>query len=299
MTNNLDTESTLKIALPKRGRIADNLGELCKQAGYAWPASSSSRALFAKLSDNVEAMFVRTKDVATVVADGIVDIGITGTDLVEESGSDVSIVEPLDLFTCRLVLAAQPEWHKQYRDNPPKSIRIATSFPNMAKKWGQRTGIEVHIIELSGSVEIAPRIDIADAIVDLTQTGATLRSNGLEEVETIQEVSAAIIGSREFNINDGSTKSIEARAFCDAITAVLNANGKRYVMMNVPKDVLDEVIGIVPGISSPTIIDLYDKSEYVAFHVVVEASELNMVLPVLRSMGVKGILVTHIERLFV
>ena len=295
--SNFENEAALRIALPKRGRIADDLGPLCKDAGYAWPSSDLGRALFARLSKNIEVMFVRANDVPTVVADGVVDLGITGTDLVEESKSGISIIEPLPLFQCRLVLAAPPEWHKSYRDNPPKSIRVATSFPNLAMDWGKKTGIDVHIISLSGSVEIAPRLGIADAIVDLTQTGATMRSNGLDEIETIREVEACIVGAPGFDVNGDSVKSTEARTFCDALVSVLNAKGKRYVMMNVPKVVLDEVRDLVPGLASPTIIDLYGNDEIVALHAVIESDYLNTIIPQLREKGVHGILVSHIERL--
>lgn len=292
-----ENEAALRIALPKRGRIADDLGPLCKDAGYAWPSSDLGRALFARLSKNIEVMFVRTKDVATVVADGVVDLGITGTDLVEESGADIKIVENLPLFQCKLVLAAPPEWHKQYRDNPPKEIRVATSFPNLAQEWGKKTGINVHIISLSGSVEIAPRLGIADAIVDLSQTGATMRSNGLEEIETIRDVQAAIVSAKDFDLDGDSLKATEAKTFCDALVSVLNAKGKRYVMMNVPKNVLDEVRDLVPGLASPTVIDLYGNDDIVALHAVIESDYLNTIIPQLRAKGVHGILVSHIERL--
>ncbi len=292
-----ETEPALRIALPKRGRIADQLGPLCKDAGYEWPNFDLGRALFARLSKNIEVMFVRADDVPTVVADGVVDLGITGTDLVEESNCGINVVETLPLFQCRLVLAAPPEWKKQYRENPPKSIRVATSFPHLAKSWGEKEGIDVHIISLSGSVEIAPRLGIADAIIDLTQTGATMHSNGLEEIETIREVEACIVASADFDIDGDTTKAIEARIFSDAIVSVLNAKGKRYVMMNVPKNVLDQVRELVPGLASPTILDLYGNEEIVALHVVIESDYLNTIIPQLTAIGVHGILVSRIERL--
>lgn len=292
-----DSGTMLKIALPKRGRIADDLGPLCREAGYEWPASSSSRALFARISNNIEVMFVRTKDVATVVADGVVDLGITGTDLVQERGNDVQILETLGLFNCRMVLAGPPEWHKVFRNNRPQEIRIATSFPNMAKAWGENAGINVDIISLSGSIEIAPRLGIADAIIDLTQSGATMRSNGLEEIETICDVEACVVGAQDFDINSGSTKAYEARTFVQSLVSVLNAKGKRYVMMNVPKAALDEVRDLVPGLASPTVIDLYGVDDTVALHVVIEKDYLNTIIPQLQAKGVHGILVSHIERL--
>ncbi|HMS24718.1 MAG TPA: ATP phosphoribosyltransferase [Acidimicrobiia bacterium] len=295
--NQSESHPALRIALPKRGRIADQLGPLCKDAGYDWSDVDLGRALFARLSPNIEAMFVRADDVPTVVADGIVDLGITGTDLVEESNCEVDLITSLPLSQCRLVLAAPPEWKKQYKENPPKSIRVATSFPYLAKSWGEKMGIDVQIISLSGSVEIAPRLEIADAIVDLTQTGATLHSNGLEEIETLREVQACIVSSRGFGIEGDSLKSIEARTFCDALGAVLNARGKRYVMMNVPKNALDQVRELVPGLASPTVIDLYGNNEIVALHVVIEADQLNTIIPQLTAIGVHGILVSRIERL--
>ncbi|MFN8016223.1 MAG: ATP phosphoribosyltransferase [Acidimicrobiia bacterium] len=293
--NNNDT--TLRIALPKKGRIADELGPLFKEAGYDWSISETDRTLFAKLSNNIEAMFVRTKDVATVVADGVVDIGITGTDIVEESQSNVQLIEKLPIFSCRLVLAAQSQWRDDYLNTVPKKIRIATSFPNLANQWGREKGIEIDVVPLSGSVEIAPKLSIADAIIDLTQSGATLRSNGLVEVETIKDVGACVIASPEIDLNQDNEKSNEAKIFCEVLTSVINARGKRYLMMNVPKEVLEEVKEIVPGMSSPTVIDLYGKDDIVAIHTVIEAKYLNSTIAKLRNLGVQAILVSHIERL--
>lgn len=292
----MTTKETLKIALPRKGRIAEYIAPVCKEAGYSWSNSDQGR-LFAKVSDKIEIMFVRTTDVPRVVADGVVDIGITGSDLVEESMSEVNIIQSLDLFHCRLVLAAPSEWAEQFDDHKKSKINIATSFPRLAQIWADSSGVDMHIIPLSGSVEIAPRIGIADAIIDLTETGSSLRSNGLVEIETIREVSPCIVASKEFDINASTVASEQARAFSESLVSVLNARGKRYVMMNVPKSSIDEVEKIVPGLSSPTVLDLYHNSDIVAVHVVVEAKDINEIVPKLRSVGAQGILVMPIERL--
>lgn len=294
----MNEENTkLKIALPRKGRISQSLNSVCKEAGYGWPSSDTGRALFAKISNDIEVMFVRTSDVPTVVADGIVDIGITGTDLVEESQCDVNIIEELKLLECRLVLAGTEIWAKSFNNNSKETIRIATSFPRLAQNWADQNDIKIQIIPLAGSVEIAPRIELADAIIDLTQTGASLKMNGLLEVETIRNVSTCIISSSGFDINNKGKVETIAKTFTEAIVSVLNARDKRYLMMNVPKVSLEEVKQIVPGLSAPTVLDLYGNSDIVALHVVIEASQLNIVIPLLREKGVHGILVTPIERL--
>lgn len=290
------SKETLKIALPRKGRIAENIAPICREAGYRWSKDDQDK-LFAKISDNVEVMFVRTTDVPRVVADGVVDIGITGSDLVEESLSEVNILEMLDLFHCRLVLAATKEFAENFEEKKNGQINIATSFPRLANMWAEQAGVNMHIVPLSGSVEIAPRIGIADAIIDLTQTGSSLRSNGLVEIETIREVSPCVVASKEFNLDGESIAEQEARTFIGALTAVLNAKGKRYLMMNVPKNAIDDVQNVVPGLSSPTVLDLYHDSDIVAVHVVIDVQEINNVVPKLKALGVTGILVTNIERL--
>jgi ATP phosphoribosyltransferase len=299
MSPEADTKNTslIRIAMPRKGRIAEQLKPLCKEAGYRWPSSDGNKSLIAKLAPNVEVMFVRTSDIPALVADSVVDLGVTGTDVVDEAGLDVQIASALPLFQCELVVAAREAYKREYDMVKPQSMRIATSFPNLALDWGKKSGIDVHIIPLSGSVEIAPRLGIADAIIDLTQSGSTLRTNGLEIIESIRDVEACIIAAPDFPLGDQSARAHEAHTFCEALTSVLFAQGKRYVMMNVPKDSLDAVHDIVPGLSAPTVLDLYENSDIVAVHVVIEVAELNVVIPKLRGVGVHGILVSHIERL--
>jgi len=286
----------LRIAMPRKGRIAEQLKPLCEEAGYSWP-SNDGKALFAKLTKNVEVMFVRTTDIVGLVADEVVDLGVTGTDVVDESGLDVQTASPLPLFECKLVLAAGEKFEQEYKQSKPKSIRVATSFPLLSKKWAKENGIEIKIIPLSGSVEIAPKLGIADAIIDLTQTGTTMKTNGLSVLEEILDVQACIIAPRSFDMQASNPLSFEARNFCEALSSVLEARGKRYMMMNVPKGTLEKVKEIVPGLDSPTVLDLYGNTDVVAVHVVIEASKLNDVIPQLRDLGVHGILVSHIERL--
>lgn len=289
-------QEILRIAMPRKGRIAEQLKPLCEEAGYSWPANDG-KALFAKLTKNVEVMFVRTTDIVRLVADEVVDLGVTGTDVVLESGIQVQTASLLPLFECKLVLAAGEKFSQEYEQNKPKNIRVATSFPLLAKQWAKENGIEIKIIPLSGSVEIAPKLGIADAIIDLTQTGTTMKTNGLSILEDILDVQACIIAPKSFDMQAQNLLSFEARNFCEALSSVLEARGKRYVMMNVPKGTLEKVKEIVPGLDSPTVLDLYGNTEVVAVHVVIEASKLNDVIPQLRDLGVHGILVSHIERL--
>ena len=295
--NQQENSSTLKVAMPRKGRIASSLSSLFINAGYEWPINDKEGMLFARLSKDIEAMYIRTTDIPEIVADNIVNLGITGTDLVEESGCNVKVIQELNIFKCRLVLAASPQWAEKYNKKKQNTIRIATSFPKITRKWAQENGLDIMIVPLSGSVEIAPRLGIADVVVDLTQTGVTLRNNGLIEVETIRDVKACIVAPGDFDIESTNTESLQTKIFADTLMSVLNARGKRYLMMNAPKSAIDEVRKIIPGLTSPTVLDLFQNSDVVAIHEVVDFTDINVIVPKLRALGVKGILVSSIEKL--
>lgn len=282
----------LRVALPNKGRLADQALSLFERAGLA-PEFRAERALQASLGDEFRAIFVRAADIPEFVADGAAELGVTGADLVAESGRDVTELLDLRYGRCRLVVAAREENHLESPADVPPGTRVATSFPRLAHAFFRELAVEVEIAPVSGAAEIAPHLGVADVIVDLTSTGSTLRVNGLREVATILRSSARLVGNR------GAVE--RARREVDdlvvALESVLRAERKRYLMANVPRDRLDEVKEILPGISGPTIVEIRDGGRWVAAHAVVEADDVYGTINRLKRIGAEGILVTRIERL--
>jgi ATP phosphoribosyltransferase len=284
----------LKIALPNKGRLADETRELFEDAGLPVRARGD-RALSASLGGEFEAIFVRAQDIPEFVADGAADAGITGWDLVCESERDLDVRLDLEFGRCRLVVAARDE-SRVMSVSDVASSRVATAFPRLARRFFDRAGCDVEIVPVSGAAEIAPHLGIADVVVDLTSTGSTLRVNGLREVATVLESSARLVTRRQGTAADGAKR----RALSELVTAldsVLHARGQRYVMANVPRDALDRVREVLPGLNGPTVIDILNGGTYVAVHAVVPAVAIYRTIADLKALGGAGILVTRIERL--
>ncbi|MHB8837333.1 MAG: ATP phosphoribosyltransferase [Gemmatimonadaceae bacterium] len=283
----------LRIAIPNKGRLNLDARSLLADAGLE-VRSSSERALVASLGGEFEAIFVRAQDIPEFVADGAADAGITGWDLTSESGRDLESRLDLEFGRCRLVLAVREDSSIRAVRDIPDGTRIATVFPRLTREFLSRANKRVELVPVSGAVEIAPHLGIADIIVDLTSTGSTLRVNNLREVETVLESTARLIVAR--------TPRDAARAQAlDELTAslasVLAARDRRYVMANVPRARLDEVKRILPGISGPTVIDVMNGGSMVAVHAVSPAASIYRTINQLKAVGGEGILVTRIERL--
>lgn len=285
----------LKIAVPNKGRLSEATLELFRKAGLK-VESGPERQLFATALDKtVQILFVRAQDIPEYVQDGVAHLGITGADIVAETGKQVREVMDLQLGYCRLVVAV-PEgsgW-RDVKDIPAGS-RIATSFPNCARRFFAEAGKEVRVVEVSGATEITPHVGVADAIVDLTSSGSTLAMNNLREVATILPSTARIIANPRAWDDMGFRPRLEP--ILAALESVVAARGKRYLMANVPRARLDEVRRIIPGISGPTIMDLLTHPEMVAAHAVVDEAALSSVVHRLKGIGAAGILVLPIERL--
>jgi ATP phosphoribosyltransferase len=283
----------LRIALPNKGRLADDARELFSDAGLDI-RTRGDRALTASLGGLFEAIFVRAGDIPEFVADGIADAGVTGADLIEESGRGVETLADLGFGRCRLAVAATDASGIDSIDRIPNGARVATSFPRLTQRFFEAAGKKVELVPVSGSVEIAPHLGIADVVVDLVSTGSTLRVNGLHEVATVLESSARMIA-----LKDG--KSAESCQALDdlvaALQSVLRARGQRYLMANVLRSNLDEVRRVLPGLNGPTVIDIMNGGEYVAVHAVVPAASIYGVVARLKQLNAEGILVTRIERL--
>ena len=280
----------LRIAIPNKGRLADDTRQLFDDAGLPVRAAGE-RALSASLGGVFEAIFVRAQDIPELVADGVADAGITGLDLIGESGLELCMLTDLGFGRCRLVVAATEESRVTSVDALPDGARVATSFPRSAARFFAERGRNVTIVPVSGAAEIAPHLGIADVIVDLVSTGSTLRTNGLREVATIIESTARVIAR-----GDNAQKRI-IDDLVAALDSVVRARGQRYVMANVKRAQLADVKRILPGLNGPTVIDIMNGGEFVAVHAVVPATRIFNAISELRAIGAEGVLVTRIERL--
>ena len=286
----------LKIALPNKGRLADDTRELFGDAGLP-VLSKGDRALSASLGGEFEALFVRAQDIPEFVADGVADVGVTGWDLVRESGRPIEGRLDLGFGECRLIAAAREDSVVRDLDDIPVDARIATSFPNVTREFFQARNQNVEIVPISGAAEIAPLMGIAEIIVDITSTGSTLKINGLREIGTLLTSRAQLVTRCDTVFEQGGPKAEALDSLIMALDSVVRARGKRYLMANVPRRSLDAVKQIIPGINGPTVIDILNGGDRVAVHAVVDAGTVYKTIGALKALDASGILVTRVERL--
>lgn len=284
----------LRIALPNKGRLHQECRDLLTDAGLEVRASSE-RALTASLGGEFEAIFVRAQDIPELVADGAADAGVTGWDLVAESERALCVRLDLEFCACRLVVAAREDSGVTAPSDMADGARVATVFPNLTRRFFERQGRVITLVPVSGAVEVAPHLGIADVIVDLTSTGSTLRVNGLRPIATVLESSARLVCANAVSEDPERTRRMEELVL--ALQSVLAARGRRYVMANVPRVRLDDVRRVLPGISGPTVIDVMNGGHLVAVHAVAPAATIYRTIADLKALGGEGILVTRIERL--
>lgn len=280
--------SALRLAVPNKGRLAEPAVALLRAAGLEFELSA--RRLTAGVANaDLELLFVRTEDVAEYVADGLVELGITGADLVAEHGGDLQTILPLGFGACSLVLAVP-------RDGDARGVtdlagrRVATSFPRVTSRYLEGCGVEAQVVEVRGAVEVTPQLGVADAVVDLVATGSTLRLNGLRAVATLLASEAVLVGRAAVAGSDDRVAPL-----VDMLRSVLDARGREYMMMNAPAGALTQIREIIPGLSGPTVMPLADPSQ-IAIHSVVERSQLWRIVPALKAAGARDILVVPIEK---
>lgn len=267
--------------------------ELFDDAGLTFSAAGE-RVLRATIDDTYEALFVRAQDVPEFVADGAADVGVTGWDLVLESGRNVCSLLDLGFGKCRLVVATREESAATSIADLPVGTRVATAFPRLADRFFRESGRSVEIVPVSGAAEVAPHLGIADVIVDLVSTGSTLRVNGLRALATILESTAHLVGVHApLDVARGRSRD----ELMLALQSVLLARGRRYVMANVPRGALSRVREVLPGLTGPTVTDVLNGGAFVAVHAVVGAGAIGRTMAALKALGAEGILVTRIERL--
>lgn len=284
----------LRIALPNKGRLSEQALDVFEKAGLEaqFPAD---RALMASLGEEFQAIFVRAQDIPEFVADGAADLGVTGADLVQESGREVEELLDLRFGRCRLAVAVRDESPVQDASEVEPGTRVATSFPRVTAEFFRELGVSVEVTQVSGAAEMTPHLGVADAVVDLVSSGSTLKVHRLREVGTVLRSSARLVAQP--GVPEDPERSQAVQDLVAALESVLEAKRRRYLMANVPRDRLDEVRQVLPGISGPTIIDIMDEGRWVAAHAVVHEREVYRTISGLKALGAQGILVTRIERL--
>jgi len=283
----------IKIALPSKGRISDPAVDLLSKAGIGLKDTVNRKLFSDTYDDQISVMFTRAADIPEFVADGAADLGMTGLDLIEEKEANVKILEDLNFGKSKLVLAAPEESEVRKLADVKKGSIVATEFPQLTRKYLENNGIPGKIVQLSGSTEIAPFIGVSDLIADLTSTGTTLKMNHLQMVDTILESSVHLIAN-PVSYNEKKEKMEEIRT---GIKGVLDAEGKKLVMMNVDEEALDDVKHAMPGMTGPTVSQVLSDNGLVAVHAVVNEDEVFQVVNRLKKIGARDILVVPIERI--
>ena len=281
---------TLKIAIQKSGRLNEKSVQLLKNCGLSFENYKSS--LISNVSNfPLEILFLRDDDIPEYVQDGIADIGIVGENVIAETGVDVSYLQELGFGKCTLKLAVQNHSEiKTLADLEGKSI--ATSYPVILKKYLTENMVNSEIRTISGSVEISPGLGLSDAIFDIVSTGGTLKSNGLKPFADVMSSQAVLIGRKGIG-NDELVRELIQR-----IQSVLRAKETKYVVLNIPKDSLGEIVKLLPGVKSPTVVPLADEG-WVAIHTVIEERDFWEKINLLKVAGAQGIVVMPIEKIII
>lgn len=282
--------SRLKIAIQKNGRLSEKSLELLKECGIK--LSNGERKLKTTSSNfPIEILFLRDDDIPQYVEQGVADIGFLGENEVWEKDKNVTILKKLGFANCRLSLAVPKE--ENYKDLSFFSQKkIATSYPNILKKFFEKQQINVEIENIGGSVEIAPGIGLADGIFDIVSTGSTLQMNGLKEVELVAKSEAVLISN---NILDTEKRAILEQLLF-RIQSVKNASENKYILLNAPNKSIEAIASILPGMKSPTVLPL-QKKDWSSIHSVVKEDEFWEVIDQLKVLGAEGILIINIEKM--
>lgn len=280
----------LRIAVQSKGRLYEDTMRLLAEADIK--VSTEKRTLLIQARNfPLEILYLRDDDIPQSVASGVADIGIVGENEFVERGEAADIIERLGFSRCRLSLAVPKDaaytglqWFA--------GKKIATSYPNILRSFMEAKGISADIHVITGSVEISPGIGLADAIFDIVSSGSTLVSNNLTEVETVMLSEALLIGNKRMS----EDKRLTLNEMLFRFKAVKNAEDKKYVRMNVPKSRLRDIVAVLPGLKSPTVIPLADD-EWCSVHTVLDQKRFWEIIGKLKDLGAQGILVTPIEKM--
>lgn len=282
--------SKIKIAIQKSGRLNEDSVKILKDCGIS--IDNGKDQLKAETRNfPMEVMFLRNGDIPQYLRDGVVDIAIIGENVLIEKGKDIDIAERLNFSKCKVSLAV-PKNVEYSSIQDLEGKRIATSYPNTVKEYLAEKGITAELHQISGSVEIAPNIGLADAICDIVSSGSTLFKNNLKEVEVMLTSEAVLAVSPK--ISDENKAILEKLRF--RIQSVLKARDSKYVLLNAPNDKIDNIVKILPGMRSPTVLPLAEEG-WSSIHTVIEKNRFWDVLDELKSEGAEGILVCPIEKM--
>lgn len=287
--------SKIRLAMQKSGRLTEKTLSLLKQCGleFQW----SKKNLLGQSDDfPIELLMVRNEDIPNLLSSRVCDIGILGENTLLEEANDTlkaNIVRRLGYSQCRLSLALPKDmiW------SGPQTLegkRIATSFPNLVSKYLSENNVEAVVVEVSGSVELTPSLEIADLVCDLVSTGSTLKANGLVEVEKILSSQAVLVTACSL---DDNPKADLILSLLDRIDSVLKAKNKKYIMMNAPKSALDSIRDILPGMEKPSIMTLDGEDDQIAIHAVCAEDIFWETIGQLKNQGASSILVVPIEKI--
>ncbi len=282
----------LRITIQKSGRLHEKSIELLRDSGINLP-NGSGKLISAARDFPLEILFVRDDDIPEYVADGVADVGIVGENVVAEKGFKLRIMERLGFARCRLSLAIPKNIDYPGLDYF-EGLKIATSYPNILRKFFSEKGIKAEIHEISGSVEIAPGIGLADAVFDIVSSGSTIMSNGLKEVETILHSEAVVIANGKMD----PVKNNVLEKFLFRIRAVQKSTNNKYILLNAPNDKIPDIVKIIPGMKSPTIMPLAEEG-WSSLHSVLSEHKFWEVIDQLKRLGAQGILVIPIEKMIV
>ncbi len=283
-------DNMLRIAVQSKGRLYEDTMNLLKEVGIK--INNARRTLLVQSANfPLEVLYMRDDDIPECVASGVADIGIVGENEFVERGEDADIVKRLGFSQCRLSLAI-PEAVDYTGIEWFNGKKIATSYPNILRKFAKEKGINIDIHVIQGSVEIAPGIGLSDGIFDIVSSGSTLVSNKLREVEVIMKSEALLIGYKELSAEKHAT----LEDFLFRVKSVLVADDKKYVLMNAPTAKVQEIVNILPGIKSPTILPLATEG-WTSIHAVVDQKHFWEIVGQLKAAGAEGILVLPIEKM--
>lgn len=280
----------LKIAIQKSGRLNEDSLKILKECGIS---ISNGLDQLKSTAQNfpMEIMFLRNSDIPQYLIDGVVDIAIIGDNILIEKGEGIEVLEKLNFSKCRVSIAVPNSFaYNTIQDLEGK--RIATSYPATLNSYLSKNGITAELHQISGSVEIAPNIGLADAICDIVSSGSTLFKNNLKEVEVMLKSEAVLAVSPL--ISDDKKEILDRLRF--RIQSVLKARQSKYILMNAPNNKINEIIQILPGMRSPTVLPLAEEG-WSSIHTVIEKNKFWEVIDELKNLGAEGILVVPIEKM--
>lgn len=280
----------LRLAVPSKGRLVEPSLALLHDAGLVF--EEHDRSLVARVQNHpLDILFVRTNDIIEFVGDGVADLGITGIDLLAETGAELPRMRDLGYGRCRLAAAVPTDTPYQAVEDLV-GLRVATAHPVTTRRFFEERRIPVDVIPISGAVEVAPRLGLAEAIVDLVSTGSTLVMNGLRPIGDLLASEAVLVA----NPTALDRHADDLEGIDTMLGAVIAARGRKYVMMNAPAERLSELESLLPGLESPSVIPLAHEG-MIAIHSVVGADDVWGLLPRLKAAGASGILVLPIEKI--